>query len=53
MICYLIILLGDKFEGFELKNSLDPGKLYNFLENPQNSHIEEAKCEKLGIIVGI
>ena len=47
------MFIGDKFECFELKNSVHSGKLCNFLENSQNSHIEEAKCEKLGMIVGI
>ena len=33
--------------------SLDYVKFHEFLENSQNSHIEEAKFQKLGIIVGI
>ena len=47
------MFIGDKFECFELKNALHSGKLCNFQENSQNFHIEEAICEKLGMIVGI
>ena len=47
------MFVGDKFDCYELKNSLHSGKLCNFLENSQNSLIEEAKFEKLGMIVGI
>ena len=48
-----MMLKGDKFVCSGLKNSLHSGNLSNFLENSQNSLIEETKFEKLEMIVGI
>ena len=45
-----MILIGEKFECFELKHSLDSGKVCKFVEN---ALIVEANCEKLGMIAGI
>ena len=53
MIRYLVIIKYDRLLYFKLKISLDYVQFQDFLENSQNSHIEEANFQKLGMIVGI
>ena len=48
-----MILIGEKFECYEWKCTLNSGKVCKFVENSQNSLIVGAKCEKLGMIAGI
>ena len=53
LIRYLVIIKYDRLLYFKLKISLDYVQFQDFLENSQNSHIEEANFQKLGMIVGI
>ena len=53
LIRYLVIVKYDRLQYFKLKISLDSVQFQDFLENSQNSHIEEANFQKLGMIVGI
>ena len=53
LIRYLVIIKYDRLLYFKLKISLYSVQFQDFLENSQNSHIEEANFQKLGMIVGI
>ena len=53
LIRYLVIVKYDRLLYFKLKISLYSVQFQDFLENSQNSHIEEANFQKLGMIVGI
>ena len=49
----LVTVNDERLQSFISKFSLDFAQFREFLENSQNSHIEEANFQKLGMIVGI
>ena len=53
LIGCLVTVNDNRLQSFMSKLSLDSVQFLEFLENSQNSHIEEANFQKLGMIVGI